>query len=208
LNSFTVTVNAPQPTVSSVSPTSATLNQSATFTVNGSNLRSGMGFWIADCAGVTDLGGNSTQWRWSCTPGSSAGAKQGSVKDAPGGNVLQSFGVTVADSVPYASTTSTTDGGGTWGSILNMSASISGTTANFTITKQSGTFKSSGTLYLRTGSSNGTNLASAYINAGFSGMTLGTNLSGSGFPKTYYGYYSTTSGNAYVGPITIYWSGH
>lgn len=104
-----------------------------------------------------------------------------------------------------ASPTSTTTGGGTWGSILRMSVSISVTQATFTITKQSGTFTSSGTMYLKEGSPTGTTRASKSVSAGASSVSIPLTLSSlTGYPKSFYARYeSSAGGHAYVGPITI-----
>jgi len=84
------------PFVSSLTPNSAILNEVTTFTIHGSNLTSGMGFWIDECSGVTELpGGTSTERYFQCTPSYSTGIKDGIVKDAPGGNALHEFTVDV-----------------------------------------------------------------------------------------------------------------
>ncbi len=89
------------PVVSGVTPLTATLNQTTTFTVSGTGLTSGMGFFIADCAGVTELsGGSATARQFSCTPGSTTGQKTGQVKTAPGGTLLYSFTVNIQTSSP------------------------------------------------------------------------------------------------------------
>lgn len=85
------------PTVSSVYPTTATLNQTTTFTVTGSCLPASTAFYIPDCVNpvITSLS-NGTQAQFTCTPSYTSGVKSGGVvKDQPGGTVLQSFSVTV-----------------------------------------------------------------------------------------------------------------
>lgn len=105
-----------------------------------------------------------------------------------------------------ASPSSTTSGGGTWGSILRMSASISGTQATFTISKQSGTFTSSGTMYLREGSITGTIRGSKSVAAGASSTSIPLTLSGTSSRSFYARYESSGGGYAWVGPITISFS--
>ncbi len=83
------------PTVSSVSPLKATLNQNTTFTVNGNCLTDTTAFWIGECANLTNLGGTETQRQYQCTPSYTAGIKEGVVKDKLGGAVLLSFNVDV-----------------------------------------------------------------------------------------------------------------
>ncbi len=107
LHNFSVQVSSPSPTVSSVTPSTATLGQLTTFTINGSNLTSGMGFWIADCSGVTELsGGTSTRQYFRCTPSYSAGSKSGTVKTTPGGTTLHNFSVQVSAPAPTVSSVS------------------------------------------------------------------------------------------------------
>ncbi len=91
-----VNVSAPvvAPTVTSHSPSSATLNAATTFTYNGANLVAGMGFTVTNCDTTTDLGGSSTSRRFSCVP-RSTGAQTLIVKTAPGGTTLYSGAVTV-----------------------------------------------------------------------------------------------------------------
>lgn len=103
------------------------------------------------------------------------------------------------------SPTSTTTGGGTWGSILRMSVSINVTEATFTVSKQSGTFTSSGMMYLKEGSATGTTRASKSVSAGTSSVSIPLSLSNlSGYPKSFYARYESSAGGyAYVGPITI-----
>ena len=108
------------------------------------------------------------------------------------------------------SPTSTTSGGGTWGSILRIAATVSGTQATFTVSKQSGTFTSSGTIYLKEGSITGTNQASKSVSQGATSTTLTLNLSSlSGYPKSFYARYEASIGGyAWVGPITVSFTNH
>lgn len=82
----------------SVTPSSATLNVSQDFTVTGSNLTSGMGFSVPDCApSSAEVGaGTATKRTFRCTPSGTTGAKIGVVKMVPGGSQLHSFQVNVS----------------------------------------------------------------------------------------------------------------
>lgn len=94
--SSTLTFTTVGPTVTSVIPSSAVLGQATTFTVNGTNLTAGMGFWIHECAGITEVsGGSASSRQFRCTPSFSTGSKAGEVKTAPGGTLLRAFSVTV-----------------------------------------------------------------------------------------------------------------
>ena len=95
LYSFNVSVGACSPSVSSVTPTSATLNQQTTFTVNGSCLPSTIAPWIDQCANLTVTSTGATQAQFRCTPSYATGNKQGLIKDQPGGSTLYSFLVNV-----------------------------------------------------------------------------------------------------------------
>ena len=85
------------PTISSVTPTTATLNESTTFTVNGTNLPTTLTLFIPDCENMTALNSSSTNKLFSCTPSSTAGIKSGLVKDKSGGTTLKTFTVDVKD---------------------------------------------------------------------------------------------------------------
>ena len=108
------------------------------------------------------------------------------------------------------SPSSTTSGGGTWGSILKMDCSVSGSNAYFTVSKQSGSFTSSGTMYLdiyingnwaSTGISSNVNVNQSSVSLSY---YLG-NISSSQFPVYFGAYYvSNVGGDAYVGSIGIY----
>ena len=101
LRSFSVEV-VTAPVVSAVSPLAATLDVTTAFTVTGSNLPSGLAFWIDECTGVTELaGGTATSRQFQCTPSYSTGTKQGLVKVAQAGPTLRSFNVEVASSAVY-----------------------------------------------------------------------------------------------------------
>jgi formylglycine-generating enzyme required for sulfatase activity len=94
LFSFKVTVSS-LPQVTSVSPTSADLNQSTIFTITGSNLPATIAAFIDGCANVVMGFENSTKATFVCTP-SVPGNKDGVIKDMPGGLVLFNFVVRVA----------------------------------------------------------------------------------------------------------------
>ncbi|MCP4701959.1 MAG: hypothetical protein GY862_34635, partial [Gammaproteobacteria bacterium] len=88
------------PAVSSVSPLTASLNQSTVFTVQGSNLPDSTAFWIGECADLVSLGGTAEQRQFRCTPSYSTGIKDGVAKDKSGGTELYNFSVTVYPPVP------------------------------------------------------------------------------------------------------------
>ncbi len=92
----TVTVSTPvtPPRVTGHSPTTATLNQTTTFTYTGANLVSGMGFTVTNCDTTTDQGGGTTSRSFSCVP-RTAGAQTLTIKAAPGGTTLYNGTVTV-----------------------------------------------------------------------------------------------------------------
>ncbi len=103
-----------------------------------------------------------------------------------------------------SNTSSTTTGNGTWGSILRLSLSISGSTANFTVSKKDGSFSNTNNVFIKLDSQTGSTIKSGTINAGGSSKSLSVNLDGlSGFPRNFYGRVENSDGFAYVGPITI-----
>ncbi|MCI5191901.1 MAG: DUF1566 domain-containing protein [Candidatus Electrothrix sp. AU1_5] len=95
------------PVVNSVSPNNVTLNELTTFTVTGSNLPSGLAFFIEECEDLLPLGGSSTSMQFRCTPSWTIGVKNGVVKDKTGGNILYDFTVDVSDDAPEESRTCT-----------------------------------------------------------------------------------------------------
>lgn len=110
-----------------------------------------------------------------------------------------------------ASTSCTSSGGGTWGSILNLCVSISGGTGSFTVTKVDGSnFNTAGTMHLKVGTYEtwGVDHTSSHIYGG--SILRGFNFSDffgqwPGYPKQYYARWdSDPGGYAWVGPITIY----
>ena len=96
---FTVNVQEPAAVmpivVTSVSPTTATLNQLTTFTVNGSNLPDSTAFWVGECESVVSLGGTPEQQQFQCTPSWTTGVKEAVVKNESGGTELFNFVVNV-----------------------------------------------------------------------------------------------------------------
>ena len=106
--STTLAFSTMAPTVSSVTPTSAVLGQTTTFTVAGNNLTAGMGFWIDTCVGIEEVsGGSSSSRQFRCTPSFTTGIKNGEVKTAPGGTLLRAFTVSVTGLPTVGSVTPT-----------------------------------------------------------------------------------------------------
>ena len=102
LYNFNVTVVDTSIEVTSVSPTTVTLNQPTTFTVNGQNLPATLVLFVPECASLTPLGGNTNSRQFSCMPSYTVGAKASLVKDKSGGAELYTFSVTVGYEDKYA----------------------------------------------------------------------------------------------------------
>ncbi len=102
LFSFNVQVAdaTPEPSVSSVSPLSATLNEETTFTVSGSNLPTTTAFFIEDCENVRSAGGTSSSRRFTCTPSGTIGMKSGNIKETAGSNNIFEFEVRTTAELP------------------------------------------------------------------------------------------------------------
>lgn len=84
------------PTISSVSPTTATLNQAKQFTASGSCLSTTTTApWIAECANLVVNSRTANSIVFTCTPSFSTGVKAGVIKHAPDGTVLRNFSVSV-----------------------------------------------------------------------------------------------------------------
>jgi surface antigen len=83
------------PFVSSVTPTTAFLNQPTTFTITGSCLPPTLAAWIGECANLSMTSVTPSQAQFTCTPSFSTGVKSGVVKTQSGGALLKSFSVTV-----------------------------------------------------------------------------------------------------------------
>jgi hypothetical protein len=99
---WSFTTQTPEPVVTAVSPLEATIGTETTFTITGTNLTEGMGFWIANLENPTEVtGGNATTRYFKGTPSGTVGAKEGIVKDAPGGNTLFPFEVEFTQSTIY-----------------------------------------------------------------------------------------------------------
>ena len=88
------------PFISSITPTTAILNENTVFTVNGSSLPSTLAMWIPDCGNMQSLGGSSTSMQFSCTPWVT-GVQSGLVKDESGGTLLMNFDVTVDEAQQF-----------------------------------------------------------------------------------------------------------
>ena len=94
LYNFNVNVTC-TPSVSTVMPLSANLNQLTVFTVNGSCLPNTIVGFIANCVNPVTTSTSLTQAKFQCTPSFSAGVQAGLVKDKPGGVILKNFNLTV-----------------------------------------------------------------------------------------------------------------
>lgn len=122
---------------------------------------------------------------------------------------LLHLGTAIAVHAGYtASTSSTTNGGGSFGPVLRMSVSISGKSATFTVSKISGTFESSGTMYLKeNGNASGSReLTRATVSQGASSvkLTIPDLATLSSPPDNVYARFESSAGShSWVGPITI-----
>jgi formylglycine-generating enzyme required for sulfatase activity len=88
-----------KPVVTSVTPTTVTLNQPTTFTIAGSCLPATVAPFIANCANLGIVSTSSSEVKFACTL--QAPGLQGSVvKDRSGGAVLHSFSVDVGPAPP------------------------------------------------------------------------------------------------------------
>lgn len=104
-----------------------------------------------------------------------------------------------------ASPPSTNSGGGDFGSVLRMAATVSGTTGTFTITKiNGGPFSSNGTLTLRVGTFTGEVHQQQSVTSGTFTYTLTDEFSDyPTYPKSYYARFESAAGVSWVGPIFI-----
>jgi hypothetical protein len=83
------------PVIDDISPATAILNQSTTFTVTGRNLINGMRFQMEGCSGTEVMGmGTSTMRQFTCSSALS-GTNIGTIKDKLDGTVLRTFSVAV-----------------------------------------------------------------------------------------------------------------
>lgn len=97
-----------------------------------------------------------------------------------------------------------TDGGGTWGAILNVSVDIKTSTAAFTVTKKEGTFKNTSNVTIKYDTPNGIDAAVGSVEAGEPAITLAVDLAGlSGYPHKFYAHVENWEGFAYAGFIEI-----
>ena len=93
-NTLRVRYTQAEPTVSSVTPTAATVGERQIFTVTGENLNTDLSYTLESCDNLTVLAGASeTEQRFRCTP-NDAGAQRGAVND--GSTALHTFSVFVA----------------------------------------------------------------------------------------------------------------
>lgn len=107
----TTTPTSCTPTVSSISPLQVTLDEPATFTINGNCLSDETAFILAACVSSNAssigtlfpiAGGSATQRQFQCTPTYAIGVKKGLVKDKTGGTVLFNFEIDVLAGTPKA----------------------------------------------------------------------------------------------------------
>jgi hypothetical protein len=101
-------------------------------------------------------------------------------------------------------TRSIKDGGGTWGSILGMSADVRGSSILFTIRKQDGlSFNTESNISIRTGSYNGPSVAANIVPLGSSMVSLQVRPDSRSPEQSYYAYLFNSYGYAWVGPLKI-----
>jgi len=87
----------PVPTVTSVTPLAAYLEELTTFTVVGTDLPSTLSLYIADCDAMANTGRGANRQTFTCTPKWAIGSKAGEVKDRSGGDLLLPFTVEVSE---------------------------------------------------------------------------------------------------------------
>ncbi len=90
------TIGTTNPVVTNITPKTAYLNEKTEFCFAGTNLRSGMGFHIDECAGKVEVSGSLTKRCWACIPSFTDGTKTGVIKDKPSGNKLLNFSVDIS----------------------------------------------------------------------------------------------------------------
>ena len=81
------------------------VGQTAYFQVQGSRLPSTLALDVTDCTGMTTLSITTTEARYRCTPGGSAGMKAITVRDKSGGTTVYTGSVNVQDVNPAPITT-------------------------------------------------------------------------------------------------------
>ncbi|WP_417909631.1 hypothetical protein [Candidatus Electronema sp. PJ] len=96
------------------------------------------------------------------------------------------------------------DGGGTWGSILEMSVELHGSSARFTVRKKDGLcFNTESNISIRISSTNGKSLASEIVQLGDNSARLTVPLDDRSSTQSYYAYLFNSYGHAWVGPLKI-----
>ncbi len=95
LDTFSVNVEWGTPRVTSVTPTSANLDEPTEFIVRGTSLTDEIAFWIGECEGMEVLYRETEEQKFRCTPSWTTGTKEGIVKDKSGGDELYPFSVHV-----------------------------------------------------------------------------------------------------------------
>ena len=88
---------APSPSISSVTPAVATVNQPTTFVATGTNLSNGLDIVLQGCTNYTTAGstGSSTRQQFTCTP-TQTGQMTGFWNEASTGRLISQFTVTVS----------------------------------------------------------------------------------------------------------------
>ncbi len=133
------------------------------------------------------------------------------IKDTADQTASVVFSVQVNAPTPSysVSSSSTTNGGGTWGSILRLNASLSGTNLTLTVRKSDGSaWTSPGTVYFKVGTYEpyGVNRVQYSAYAGATSFSYTHNLLDyqGQYPKSFYVRYEASGGGyAWVGPITV-----
>lgn len=96
------------------------------------------------------------------------------------------------------------EGGGTWGDILEMSAAVRGSSILFTVRKKNGLpFHTRSEISIRTGSRNGPTAASGIVPIDSSAVSLKARLNKYGEEESYYAYLFNSYGHAWVGPLKL-----
>lgn len=96
-----VTIDKQKPQISAVSPTSAVLGKSVTFTINGTNLNNDLVYYIPNFgSGSVNSSSSTTRKYFTTTPSINNGIKNGEIKDKSGGTVLKTFQVNVYFPIP------------------------------------------------------------------------------------------------------------
>lgn len=81
------------PSVDNITPSEATLGELTTFTVSGQCLSEQTTFYLNECIDTTNVGGNSEERQFNCTPGYKIGSHEGDVKERAKGTKLSDFSV-------------------------------------------------------------------------------------------------------------------